>query len=32
MEGFVDMTGAVYSAVTVDRLTFWVVDMVEGRR
>ena len=32
MEGFVYLVGAVYIAVTVARLTFWVVDMVEGRR
>ena len=32
MEGFVYLTGAVYIAVTVARLTFWVVDIIEGRR
>ena len=32
MEGFVYLTGAVYIAVTVARLTFWVVDVIEGRR
>ena len=32
MESFVYLTGAVYIAVTLARLTFWVVDMVEGRR
>ena len=32
MEDFVYLTGAVYIAVTVARLTFWVVDMIEGRR
>lgn len=32
MEGFVYLTGAVYIAVTVARLTFWVVDMVERKR
>ena len=32
MESFIYLTGAVYIAVTVARLTFWVVDMVEGRR
>ena len=32
MEGFVYLTGAVYVAVTVARLTFWVVDIIEGRR
>ena len=32
MEGFIYLTGAVYIAVTVARLTFWVVDIIEGRR
>ena len=32
MESFVYLTGVVYIAVTVARLTFWAVDMVEGRR
>ena len=32
MEGFIYLTGAVYIAVTVARLTFWVVDAIEGRR
>ena len=32
MEGFVYLTGAVYIAVTVARLLFWVVDMVERKR
>ena len=32
MEGFVYLVGAVYIAVTVARLTFWVVDMVERKR
>ena len=32
MEGFVYLTGAVYIAVTLARLTFWVVDAIEGRR
>ena len=32
MEGFVYLTGAVYIAVTLARLTFWVVDVIEGRR
>ena len=32
MEGLVYLTGAVYIAVTVARLTFWVVDVIEGRR
>ena len=32
MESFVYLTGAVYIAVTLARLTFWVVDMVERKR
>ena len=32
MEGLVYLTGAVYIAVTLARLTFWVVDVIEGRR
>ena len=32
MESFVYLTGAVYIAVTVARLMFWAVDMIEGRR
>ena len=32
MEGFVYLTGAVYIAVTVARLTFWIEDIIEGRR
>ena len=32
MEGFVYLTGAVYIAITMARLTFWVVDVIEGRR
>ena len=31
MEAFVYLTGAVYIAVTMARLTFWVVDAIEGR-
>ena len=31
MEGFIYLTGAVYIAVTVARLTFWAVDVIEGR-
>ena len=31
MESFVYLTGAVYIAVTLARLTFWVVDIIEGR-
>ena len=32
MEGFIYLTGAVYIAVTLARLTFWVVDIIERRR
>ena len=32
MEDFVYLTGAVYIAVTLARLTFWAVDMVERKR
>lgn len=32
MEGFIYLTGAVYLAVSVARLTFWAVDIIEGRR
>ena len=32
MEGFIYLTGAVYIAVTLARLTFWIVDVIEGRR
>ena len=32
MESFVYLTGAVYIAVTLARFTFWVVDVIEGRR
>ena len=32
MESFVYLTGAVYIAVTLARLTFWVVDIIERRR
>ena len=32
MSGFVYVVGAVYIAVTVARLTFWAVDIIEGRR
>ena len=31
MESFVYLTGAVFIAVTLARLTFWVVDMVERK-
>ena len=32
MSGFVYLGGAVYVASTVARLTFWAVDVIEGRR
>lgn len=32
MESFVYLTGAVYIAVTVARVVFWAVDIIEGRR
>ena len=32
MVEFIYLTGAVYIAVTVARLTFWAVDVIEGRR
>ena len=32
MEDFVYLTGAVYLAVSVARLMFWAVDVIEGRR
>ena len=32
MESFVYFVGAVYIAITVARLTFWVEDIIEGRR
>ena len=32
MEDFVYLTGALYIAVTVARLMFWAVDVIEGRR
>ena len=32
MYDFIYLTGAVYIAVTLARLTFWVVDIIEGRR
>ena len=32
MESFVYLVGAVYLAVSVARLTFWAVDIIEGRR
>ena len=32
MSGFVYLVGAVYVAVSVARLTFWAVDMIERKR
>ena len=32
MEEFIYLVGAVYVASTLARLTFWVVDVIEGRR
>ena len=32
MESFIYLTGAVYIAVTVARLMFRAVDIIEGRR
>ena len=32
MEDFVYLVGAVYIAVTLARLLFWAVDVIEGRR
>ena len=32
MEGFIYLTGAVYIAVTLARLMFRAVDIIEGRR
>ena len=32
MEDFVYLVGAVFIAVTLARLTFWVVDVIERRR
>ena len=31
MESFVYLTGAGYIAVTLARLTFWAVDVIEGK-
>ena len=31
MESFVYLVGAIYLASTLARLTFWVVDVIEGR-
>ena len=31
MESFVYLTGAVYVAVSLARVVFWVVDVIEGR-
>ena len=32
MEGFIYIVGAIYLAVSVARLTFWAVDVIEGKR
>ena len=32
MAEFVYLVGAVYVAITVSRLTFWIEDIIEGRR
>lgn len=32
MEGFIYLMGAVYLAVSVARLMFWAVDIIEGKR
>lgn len=32
MESFVYLVGAIYIAVTVARLTFWIEDIIEGKR
>ena len=32
MEEFIYLTGAVFIAVTVARLLFWAVDVIEGKR
>ena len=32
MEEFIYLTGAVYIAVTLTRLMFWAVDVIEGKR
>ena len=32
MEDFVYLVGAVYLAASVARLTFWIEDIIEGRR
>ena len=32
MEAFVYFVGAVYLAVNVARLTFWIESIIEGRR
>lgn len=32
MADFVYLVGAVYVSVTMARLLFWVVDVIEGRR
>ncbi len=32
MAEFIYLVGAVYLAVSLARLTFWAVDVIEGRR
>ena len=32
MEAFVYLTGAVYMAVSLARVVFWAVDVIEGKR
>ena len=32
MEDFVYLVGAVYLAASVARLTFWIEDIIEGKR
>ena len=32
MESFVYFVGAVYLAASVDRVVFWEVEVIEGRR
>ena len=32
MEDFVYLVGAIYIAVTVSRLTFWIEGIIEGKR
>ena len=32
MESFIYLTGAVFLAVSLARVVFWAVDIIEGRR